>query len=389
MYIGRKGPVMRVLHIMSGYGGGISTFIHNIASSIQAYGILFDVVTYDEVPESFRQVIQVTGGDVYQLNNPKKHGWRSFKASFTRVMDLYQYDLVHCHIAGYRAYIYKQLAQAKGIQRFVVHAHYSVDESQLHPFERLRHQIDQQVNRYVSDAYIGCSRMAIKSLYGYAIPNQQMMVIPNSIDPDEYLLDAATFQAKRDTFRQNHGLTDDDFVIGQIGRLAPGKNHRLTLEVASHARLQGLAGRFFIAGAGALEADLQQEIRSRSLEGRVVMLGRVSPIADFFPALDCLIFPSKSEGLGTVAIESQAAGIPVVMSNTIPREADLGLGLVKRTPLTADAETWYKALKEAKQRNIPSVDQRMEALEKHNYTNDEAARLYTLYLREALPSAMK
>ena len=43
-------------------------------------------------------------------------------------------------------------------------------------------------------------------------------------------------------------------------------------------------------------------------------------------SLDVFIFPSKYEGLGIVLIEAQAAGIPCVVSNKIPNEADLGLG---------------------------------------------------------------
>ena len=39
---------IRILHIMSGFGGGISTFIRNQAEALTDTSIIFDVATYDE-----------------------------------------------------------------------------------------------------------------------------------------------------------------------------------------------------------------------------------------------------------------------------------------------------------------------------------------------------
>lgn len=85
----------RVLHIMSSHGGGISTFIRNLATEIHRFGIVYDVVTYDKCPQEFIEAIQRTGGDVYQLKNPKKDGWIQFFKSFSRVIKLYDYDIIH------------------------------------------------------------------------------------------------------------------------------------------------------------------------------------------------------------------------------------------------------------------------------------------------------
>ena len=57
-------------------------------------------------------------------------------------------------------------------------------------------------------------------------------------------------------------------------------------------------------------------------------------IMDVFP------FPSLYEGLPLVYIESQAAGLPSVISDAIPLEADVVKPLVRRLSLSQPPEIW-------------------------------------------------
>ena len=58
--------------------------------------------------------------------------------------------------------------------------------------------------------------------------------------------------------------------------------------------------------------------------------------------MDVFAFPSRFEGLGIVAIEAQAAGLPVVCSEYIPIEALLSPE-TRQVPLS-DAAGWAEAL---------------------------------------------
>lgn len=365
----------RVLHIMSSYGGGISTFIHNLALEIPKYDVVFDVVTYHSVPEEFRATIRNTGGDVYQINNPKDSGWASFSKSFKRVLKLYRYDLIHCHISGYRALAYKFILNQLDQGSFVIHAHHYIDDAHLNIFQRFKHYINQLINNSLSSVYTGCSRQAIASLFGYQLTNEEMLVIPNSIDGDEFLYSQEEWQQLRKLGREAYGLGPDTLVIGQIGRLTPLKNHRLTLRLAKLAKEEGKRLKVLIAGEGDLYEEILDSITINNLEDMVQLIGRVN-VRDIFPVLDVLIFPSFTEGLGTVAIESQAAGTPVVMSNTIPLEVNLELGLIQRVNLKQSTGDWLKKVEEASRTRKVSPQARLAALEKYYYTNDQAARLY-------------
>lgn len=75
------------------------------------------------------------------------------------------------------------------------------------------------------------------------------------------------------------------------------------------------------------------------------MTGVRSDVPDLLQAMDCFVFPSHYEGLGIVAVEAQAAGLPTLCSDAVPDEVDL-TDLVKHIPLSAPVEEWCNAIME-------------------------------------------
>jgi len=61
-------------------------------------------------------------------------------------------------------------------------------------------------------------------------------------------------------------------------------------------------------------------LRARNLENRIVLLGVRKDMPHIMLASDILLFPSKEEALGMVAIEAQAAGLPIIASNAVTKE---------------------------------------------------------------------
>lgn len=371
---------LRILHIMSGFGGGISSFILNKAKEMPQYKITFDVVTYDECSNEFVEAIQATGGDVYQLMNPKRQGWRAFKRSLTNVLKLYHYDQVHCHIDGYRALAYWYLCKRYNLDDFYIHAHQSYQTGNS-IWRRLSLDLNQKVNRSLSKAYLGCGKLAIWGVYGKSARLKEMMMVPNSIAIEDYAdLDHQKAELKR-KLRDQYKVADSDFVIGQISRFEAVKNHDFTLKIASYMEDKQLPGRILLAGLGNRVEEIQEAIKAHGLEDRVTYLGRLSPIQDYYPAFDVMILPSLYEGLPTVVVESQAAGLPVVMADTITKEVDLGLHLVECLSLDSEAEVWYEALAKMAGAPVPPMSQRKATLEAANFSNQTSAKLYAKFLR--------
>ena len=87
---------------------------------------------------------------------------------------------------------------------------------------------------------------------------------------------------------------------------------------------------------------MQNRIENENISN-VRMLGKQFDVPQWLCAADLFMFPSIYEGLGIVAIEAQANGLPVLSTDSIPIEADMQMGLFYRISLE-DVEKWKTLL---------------------------------------------
>ena len=71
----------------------------------------------------------------------------------------------------------------------------------------------------------------------------------------------------------------------------------------------------------------------------VIFTGFRKDVNKIMQALDVLILPSFREGLPIVTIEAQAAGLPVITSDVVTKEAKV-TDMFWQLPLDAGAEKW-------------------------------------------------
>lgn len=372
-------PPIRVLHIMSGFGGGISSFILNKAKEMPSFNITFDVVTYDDCSDAFKQAIEDTGGKIYRLKNPKKAGWSKFKQSFQMALNENHYDLVHCHIDGYRALFYYLLLPSRLKKRFYIHAHQSY-VAPLKTMDKLKFNVEQWINRSLTKSFLGCGINAIRGVYGNNIPVQKMMMIPNSIDPERFALDNKHYQQYRKAFREQLGYNVTDFIVVQASRFETVKNHSFTIKLAEFVKEKGLDVKFIFFGKGNLEADIKAEIAARDVGDYIAVKPYASQIESVYAGADVFLLPSFYEGLPTVVVECQAIGLPVVMSNNITNEVDLDLDLVRAVSLDAPYIEWYEAIKEMGAKQPSTTQERIQQLEQNNFTNYTSAVIYAQFV---------
>lgn len=370
---------IRILHIMSGFGGGISTFIRNQAEALTDTSIIFDVVTYDDCPEEFKQAVEKTGGQIYTLQNPKTKGWKEFKKSLQQPLNQHHYDVVHCHVAGYRALAYYLVVRKYKVGKFIIHAHLAVDLSSLSKKKQCETRINQRINRRLSHEPVGCGALAIQSIYG-PVPKEEWMIIPNSVELANFIHSDEETAKIKEQVRNQWQVPTNHYLIGHIGRLEEVKNHQLTLELAQWIKNQQLPMKLAIIGVGKLEEALKQQVKEKELESVVLFTGRLHPIADYLPALDAVILPSLVEGLPTTMIETQLVGLPAVLSDTITKEVDLELGLLTYLPLDSPISKWYEALIHLIETSKPSKNSRVEKASLKGFTNEAASSIYTQYL---------
>jgi glycosyltransferase involved in cell wall biosynthesis len=98
-------------------------------------------------------------------------------------------------------------------------------------------------------------------------------------------------------------------------------------------------------------------VRDAGLEDRVLFLGVRPDIAELMRgAFDVFLFPSLHEGLGIVLVEAQAAGLPCVLTSTLPDEVEIVPGLMTRLALDEAPSVWAHEVLAARDRGIPPAD---------------------------------
>jgi glycosyltransferase involved in cell wall biosynthesis len=137
------------------------------------------------------------------------------------------------------------------------------------------------------------------------------------------------------------GLPDDAQVIGHVGRFVEQKNHGQLLEIAAEVMRRRSDTWLLLVGEGPLLPEVQRHAEELGISQRVVFAG-VRPDVPrlMLEAMDLFLFPSLHEGLGLVLVEAQAAGLPCIYSDVVPREADVAMPLLHRLPLSESPEVW-------------------------------------------------
>ena len=98
-----------------------------------------------------------------------------------------------------------------------------------------------------------------------------------------------------------------------------------------------------LVGDGPDLDELKRRAAALQISDRVIFYGTSRHVEELFWAMDAFLFPSRFEGLGIVAVEAQAAGLPALCSEHVPEEAAV-TPLFRRVPLTDGAEAWARVL---------------------------------------------
>lgn len=188
------------------------------------------------------------------------------------------------------------------------------------------------------DDWIGVSDKVRESFPADIAP--LMNVIHNGAD-----IERCTPMRGREATRKAWGVTNNQIVIGYLGRLSPEKRPLAAVEALAHLPDNYVA---VIAGNG-LDHHVQTYTREalRAAPGRVILPGYQAHVGDVLAGIDVWINASPSEGFSLSLIEAWLAGVPCVSTPTgaIPElEWEHNL-LVHRVPIGATATELADAIR--------------------------------------------
>lgn len=158
----------------------------------------------------------------------------------------------------------------------------------------------------VSDAIRDDARRALPGF-----PVSHIQTVYNHIDVEK--VRANLFS--REEARQLLGLANEDFVVGNVGRLHPDKDQATLINAFARVLPDMPDARLVIIGEGRLRPALEQQVTERGIAEKVELKGRVSEAYRYFRAFDVFALSSDYEPFGMVLLEAMAAAVPVISSN--------------------------------------------------------------------------
>lgn len=313
---------MKVLEVFGEpiLSGGQEAFVFEILKNINMKNLQIDCLTaYEWRNESYRQIVEGHGGAAYELGLPFQPGKCRMNIAdpFRNFLQNHTYDVVHIHSGSISALaVMAFVADTAGVKKVIVHSHATGDNDNL-KHKVLRFMASLSMRKHVS-VYCACSKEAAvwKFMPLYA---RQAHIIKNGIDTSRFSFNPA----KRNEYRKKLGITEACFVVGHVGRFSYEKNQAFLIHVFKNLTEKVTDSKLLLVGEGEDREKIEKQIQKLKLTDKVILTGNVRNVQDFLQVMDVFVFPSRFEGFGIVALEAQAAGLPVIASDCVPREAGI------------------------------------------------------------------
>jgi len=315
----------------------------------------FDVLCLSEEEGYYDAEFQSYGGVIYRMTTVD---YSQHKLRFSQrmlqigrkvscLLKQRDYAVIHCH-CGIDAGICLAVGKQHGVKVRIAHAHGTYIRKGRNLLLRFYNWLNKGIIVMCSTNRLACSEIAGKTLYlGKEFDN-----VLNPIDVEYY----------RSVEKKEHcGLQ-----LMQIGYFCKNKNQLFSLHIVNELLARGVdvAIRFigFEVETGYF-AEMQEYIMENGLVDHVTFLPPDVDKRKHLEEVDYTVVPSESEGLPLVALESQAANVPCVLSNNVP--VDVNMGLAYYLPIDS-VDAWVEFFTSPKSTKS-KLNSRIFQLEPHKF----------------------
>lgn len=317
--------------------GGVSKVLMTLVEELhEEYS--FDLVTLCSKPGYYDDAFSSYGGKIYRIPCIQylEHkilyplSFFQIKSAMKKILKENHYDIIHGH-SGWQDAACHAAAAGMGLPVRISHGHGTYVWEGRNLVMRFYSQFTKNVIRKYATVRLACSSVAGDTLY--------------SGDPYENLLNPVDVSLYENIEKMPH----KGIHLLQIGYFCEIKNQLFSIRLLEHLRRQGVDAHLSLIGYPK-EPDYLEKMNA--LMARYDLTAYVSFLPhDFdkrtaFAQTDYCLLPSESEGLPLVALESQAAGVPCLMSDNISRDSDVGAGFfLSHDDLSGWAETVMNGVK--------------------------------------------
>lgn len=312
---------IKVIHMAPLGSGGISKLTVTINEMLPP-DIQFDYLVFRDQKEFFEDRALALGGKKQVIDvSATKNDFARFLMKMRKMTKLFRnekYDVVHVDASLPYDVIVAIAAKLAGIKTIVMHSHNDDFENKKFLRDMLI-PIYKILMRIVVTDYFAISEKSAEFMFPKSVYKQKKYtIVRNGINSKDYVFKESVREAVRTELN-----IEDKIVVGHVGRFVYQKNHDFILEAFKAFHDLHKDSVLLLVGEGTLMEKIKEKAKRMEIADSTIFFGTTYDIPKILHAMDLFIFPSRFEGLGIVAVESQANGVPTVCANTIVDEVNI------------------------------------------------------------------
>lgn len=163
-----------------------------------------------------------------------------------------------------------------------------------------------------------------RALYeSYGVPQKQIYECPYAVDNKRFFAEHEKLLPRRESLRQELGVSKEDVVILFVGKLIDKKRPFDLLKAFEGCAASGV--HLLFVGEGALRSDLEAYVTSQKLQNvHFVGFKNQTELAPYYTLSDIFVLPSSfGETWGLVVNEAMCFGLPIIVSDVVGCGSDL------------------------------------------------------------------
>lgn len=272
--------------------GGAERFLLDLLKHLDKSVFSISVILFKS-KGSFYQELKNLNISVYLLKKPSLLGLINFYRLFLLLKKIKPH-IVHTQLGGdIRGRLAAFLAKIKIIIS---------TEQNLNKSEAWYQRLAKIASAPLANEIVAISQAVANDMkHRYCLPARKcQLIIPNGLDLKKFI-----YSERKKSGEKIH--------VGVIGRLHQQKGFDLLIE--AWRELSPTNAQLSIAGDGPEKNNLENQIIEAKLQDTINLLGDLNHVNAFYEGLNLLVIPSRWEGLGIVALEAGAKGVPILASD--------------------------------------------------------------------------
>jgi len=172
------------------------------------------------------------------------------------------------------------------------------------------------LHSHMFDKILPISESVKNYLLEIGVPDSKMTMMPDAVDIEH-------FKATKPILRSKFHISENDIIIGIFADLSKKKGvFDFTLAVANlFKKYQNITIVFAGSYKSFIKTEVDEIFRNEGIDPnhtKIVWTGRHEDAAEIMKDFDIYIYPSHTEGLGTVILEGMASKLPIIVYDIEP-----------------------------------------------------------------------